>query len=426
MNMPTVHMLKFALPAAALLLLTCRPHTTPVTRQNFSPQYKTSEKILRPQFTVYNVTDSMARLYFTVKSDELLYTRTGNDERYTARILVSYILHPLSFPKSVTDSGSIVMNDQGGETDRQLAGSVDMDVTEQGLYFLEVVFRDLNKSAMSFALLHLDHRPGDSRNNFLVTHRGTDVPLFRSHADSGQVFNLHYYKPNVNRLFVRYFRNRSGPAPPPYAPEKTPLPLPDADSAWTIDLAGNPDITLPREGWYFFSTSEASGGGFCMTRFHAGYPEITLARQLLYPLRYLTTKTEYMSMDTASNVKVAVDNFWLKNSGSQERARELIRNYYNRVGAANLLFGTEKEGWKTDCGMVYLIFGPPGNVYRNSATETWIYSNDIGGGGISFVFDYKPNAPTDREYILQRSMNHKSTWIQAVDAWRQGHAFTLR
>ena len=40
-----------------------------------------------------------------------------------------------------------------------------------------------------------------------------------------------------------------------------------------------------------------------------------------------------------------------------QKAKSLIAIYYNRIQNANLHFTTFKEGWKTDRGMIYVVFG---------------------------------------------------------------------
>lgn len=396
-----------------------------VTRQNFATYYKTEEKMIRPKYTLYNVTDSMTRLYFSVYSTDLLYAKNNNDNNYTARIIVSYTVHPVEYPKLMVDSGHVVMSDAAIPGEKKLlASSMDMDIYTPGRYFLELSFRDLNKMTVSYAIMYLDHRNANSQNNFLLTAPNSETPLFRNYVDSAEHFNLRYYNPSVKKFFVRYYKTKNSPAPPPYSIERS-APQPNPDSSWWMDLSGNPEISLSKTGYYRFTTDSFSPAGIAVSRFHPGFPEITDVRQLLYPLRYLTMKSEYMEMDTAQNIKRAVDKFWLSCTGSQERAREVIRNYYNRVAAANNLFSTEKEGWKTDRGMIYLIFGPPNNVYRNVSTETWSYSPDVGGGGVNFVFSHSNSGFTDQEFVLNRNSDFKVNWIQAVDSWRQGHVYTL-
>ncbi len=81
---------------------------------------------------------------------------------------------------------------------------------------------------------------------------------------------------------------------------------------------------------------------------------------------------------------------------------ELMEEYYSRIEYANKHFTHFYEGWKTDMGMVYIIFGPPGNIERHpfdidaKPYEIWTYYNknrefvfvDVSGFG-----DYRLQSP---------------------------------
>jgi GWxTD domain-containing protein len=407
-------------------IISCHTNPNSVTHQNVSTQYQPEEKLLRAKYCLYNVTDSLTRLYFSVNSTDLLYTKNQEDERFSAHIMLSYIVHPIEYAKAVADSGHVVMSDVGtpGQS-KLLASSVDMDVLQTGKYFIEVTFRDLNKMTISYELLYLDHTGKDARNNFLISEPQTETPLFKSYIDSSEEFSIRYYHPEIKKLFVKYYKNRSGPALPPYSYDRrTNVYFPD--STYWMDFTPTSVFKLKKEGWYTFNTDTASTNGIMIARFNDGFPKITLARQMVYPLRYLTMHDEYVAMDTATNIKKAVDKFWLNNTGSEERARIVIRDFYNRVEITNDLFSTQIEGWKTDRGMIYLAFGPPQNVYRSPYSETWIYGNTVGPGSLTLVFDHKDDAFTDQEFVLARNEDYKVNWITAVDSWRQGHVYTLR
>ena len=49
---------------------------------------------------------------------------------------------------------------------------------------------------------------------------------------------------------------------------------------------------------------------------------------------------------------------------------ELMNEYYKRVSYANENFDGWKEGWETDRGMIYILFGPPDQVERTSPSMT--------------------------------------------------------
>src|SRR5205085_2026998 len=77
--------------------------------------------------------------------------------------------------------------------------------------------------------------------------------------------------------------------------------------------------------------------------------------------------------------------------GSNERARELLKRYYGRVKEANRNFTSYCEGWKTDRGMIFIIFGPPVNVYHSRRDEVWVYGNEANPGALRFIFNKLEN-----------------------------------
>jgi len=103
-------------------------------------------------------------------------------------------------------------------------------------------------------------------------------------------------------------------------------------------------------------------------------------------------------------------------------AREMIRIYYTRVQYANFYFTTDREGWKTDRGMIYVIYGPPKILIKKDGQETWTYFLQS-GESIRFTFRYKENPFTNNLYELQRNLEPSPHWREAVDSWRNGRVF---
>jgi GWxTD domain-containing protein len=73
-------------------------------------------------------------------------------------------------------------------------------------------------------------------------------------------------------------------------------------------------------------------------------------------------------------------DFWRKRDPNPSTPRnEKMIEFYQRVEYANKHFSHYREGWRTDMGMVYIIFGPPGAVDRHpfemdsKPYEIWSY-----------------------------------------------------
>ena len=122
----------------------------------------------------------------------------------------------------------------------------------------------------------------------------------------------------------------------------------------------------------------------------------------------------------SKNIKKEIDKFWIKNAGNPDRARVIIRKYYNRVQDANAMFTSYHEGWKTDRGMIYIVYGPPNVVYRSSHHETWIYGEVGNMLSVNFKFLKVKNPFTDNDYSLtDKSPIYKDGWYNAIDTWRR-------
>jgi GWxTD domain-containing protein len=63
--------------------------------------------------------------------------------------------------------------------------------------------------------------------------------------------------------------------------------------------------------------------------------------------------------------------FWQENDPTPgTETNELMDEYYTRVNYANAHFRSMREGWRTDMGMVYIVFGPPSDIERNPFTRS--------------------------------------------------------
>ena len=125
-------------------------------------------------------------------------------------------------------------------------------------------------------------------------------------------------------------------------------------------------------------------------------------------------------MSVMENKKDAIDNSWLKITGNPDRGKSIIKKYYSRVQSANKHFASYIDGWKTDRGMIYIVYGPPDVVYRGSAMESWTYGEEGNLISLNFTFLKTPNPISDNDFVLDRSPIYKNSWYLAVDAWRQG------
>ena len=134
-------------------------------------------------------------------------------------------------------------------------------------------------------------------------------------------------------------------------------------------------------------------------------------RQTIEPLLYLL-RDEPITVN--SWVK-----FWSEAAADDLlKAEKLIAEFNRRVEYANTHFSTHKLGWKTDRGMMYLLFGPPDRVIRDLRSEIWSYgfTNSVQR---EFVFQLETTLGFEN-YILERNIGYYEIELSAIQRWKNG------
>lgn len=202
-------------------------------------------------------------------------------------------------------------------------------------------------------------------------------------------------------------------------------------------------LPRPETGNYRFRVSldeenRDSGGSGSDSHFRArdfsvkskNYPAIRSPKELAKPLYYLMNRREFdqlMSVNDPDSLKSEIDKFWLSNVGNRNKARSVIELYYSRVEEANKQFSNFKEGWMTDMGMVYVLFGPPWYVEQSLEYMAWHYSYNQFDARTTFIFE-RPRIFGDdypfNHYILVRQRDYQNLEYERVRDWLTGDVLT--
>ena len=226
---------------------------------------------------------------------------------------------------------------------------------------------------------------------------------------------------NSRNINVRHYAFSRQAATPPFIEPGQQPDRHQPDTTFNIELKnGRSEIfETEKTGIYFFPTNPDKQLGPVLLRMDHGFPKISMHKQMLEALRYITSAAEYKQLCQYEDPKTAVDSFWLATAGHENRALELIRSYYSRVENANKLYTSYTDGWKTDRGMIYIVIGKPDMVFRSFEQEVWIYGEYDDPGALRFYFDKIQNPFTDNDYMLVRDPEYKMIWYQYVQNWRR-------
>ena len=94
-------------------------------------------------------------------------------------------------------------------------------------------------------------------------------------------------------------------------------------------------------------------------------------------LQYIGSGAIYDSLTSATTIEQKqhwFGQFWNTNYPSNDSLQNPIKEeFYRRIRYSNRAFGSGFEGWKTDRGRTYIVYGPPDEIDRRTNERMWHY-----------------------------------------------------
>ena len=200
------------------------------------------------------------------------------------------------------------------------------------------------------------------------------------------------------------------PADPPMADMK-PLASPvDMDTSFLF----TEDTGFTENKFYTVLKDSLTSVGVTILKVSPYFPKYRQLGELVETMLYLTSEPEKKAMLKSKNLKESFDSFWMNTYSTRSRSRNAIRKYYNIIEESNRLFTDFKPGWKTDRGMIYIVFGLPDEVYRTGSSEEWYYDD-----GLDFEFTIISTFFAPRTYVLRRNKDFEEQWYTQIAAFRR-------
>ncbi len=420
-----------------MLLYSCSTvQTESIDPNDMSYLYNPLKNTLHPRYRIFNDNQNTSTLSVKLSTGDLFFSEANPEGVPRAQMAIFYRLYNLSQGSIAVDTSMVNIPITKKEGQRDYIFSLPVEAEAGSDYEIEILLKDLLRNITVQAHLPFDKKSEVSMHDFKVRGHFNKFDIFTHVLREGDYFNILYPKSNIDTLYIKYFKPYDEIPDPPSM--LTPAITLDTkpDSIFALGYSETIPVNLPWRGVYLFSSDSISLKGYSLFNFGKTYPGLSDPETMIYPLIYLTNQQEIDNMLNSNNLKIALDNFWLGITNNVERSRELLKVYYNRVLYANYFFDSHKEGWQTDRGMIYTIYGPPDKVYRTPDGEKWGYSKPVvkSGWGIRykvedeylyFNFMKRENPFTTNDYTLIRNESITTYWDQAIRSWLSGIVFRL-
>lgn len=403
------------LAATALLAYACGSQQATTARYNFGHLYDEAAPIALEHSLLDG--DKFLRVYL------LLHFRSAGNaglEALHRQFDVRYDVAPNydSQQAMLRDTLSLLRAHPMGNGSFQLIFNIQKPEKVQNALMVVTITDRATGTQQAFDIpLEFARLPEQAR--FGAFNRHGTQPLYGNLAHVGDTISLKSMTVTGRSIIMKQYEETFPAALPPMAVSANVM-GPDPKPVATFHFTQSNLVAFRHPGIYQFFEDTGRAPLLTMLVGPNQFPRIARAPELVQPLIYMTTRAERSKFAASPVQKYALDQFWLDLAGNRDFARRVIKSYYENVEYANAWFSDYREGWKSDRGMVLIIFGKPGFVQRTGFSETWFYDEKAGIPQIRFIFDRKQGSLGQAIWELRRTEEYSNYWYITVDQWRKG------
>jgi len=394
--------------------------------RSYNKPYHKADTELKLNLFLLHTTASNSVLYYKIDNTQLLYKKLDTNNYFSSRLKIFYKLLPYPESKQVIDSATVYLEDKSVQQPQAklLSGFLTLTVASGQNSYLDVYVEDVFNHKNSTHYLPCDKINSFTQQNYLLENSSKE-PFYSNKIEKGSMITITNNRVGFINARVDYFAPDYSLPPPPFSQKEPQLYPSIPDSSFTIASPNNHSFPLKiaKQGAYYIRLDSVNSGGCTILGVENNFPKVQSHAQMIAASRFIMNKEEYQKLIDAKDKQAAIEEFWLGIAGNGDRAKELIKRYYNRVQDANAFFSSHMEGWKTDMGMIYIIYGTPGKTYKTDKMETWEYYIQNGAPPLTFSFQKISNPFSENCYKLQRSPQYKDPWTIAVSYWREGRVY---
>jgi GWxTD domain-containing protein len=160
-------------------------------------------------------------------------------------------------------------------------------------------------------------------------------------------------------------------------------------------------------------------------------PATPYTKWLTEDVAYIITDQEraaFQRLPTDEEREHFIEQFWLRRDPTPDTPRnEFKEEHYRRIAYANQHYASSIPGWKTDCGRIYITYGPPDEIesHRPGGTSTYPFEQwryrFIDGVGTNIIIEFVDPTGTG-EYRMTLDPSEKDALLSLLGP-SGGHVF---
>lgn len=399
-----------------ILLFTAISAISQTNLPNVATLYDFQNNSMHPRYLFFHKNDSTTIVMGNINLNELNLVKLNN-RTYEGKINVKIILYQSIENLTVVDSVRKELTFNYANSTQSIIISFDLHTNVQNAAAI-IITQDMYNKKRVLNFLPFD-KSQTSEQNFLLLDSASNTPVF-----------LNFVKPNKKYYINSRFRE-SKYVVAKYEIDST-FPTAIGGSQFTFEdlkvltydtVLSNQYLKFKDSAIYKISLLSNDSDCFYVLNYGKSFPEFLDANDMIEPLKYISSSTEFDKLNSEINKKVAIDYFWLTRNKDFNTARGLIKTYYNRAFYANIYFSSTKPGWETDRGMVFMIFGQPSIVNILDNSEIWTYYNPYNYKKLTVTFTKQKTNNLTYDLILDRNSELFQYWQNSLKSWNSGVLF---
>ncbi len=378
----------------------CGDYFFRISDRNFAHLYDPGQTDIHPISKLYRVSADSSVLFVRIPVSDIHFPEFKRRQDQEAGVHIEYYLLDSAGSQTWRDSGSFQFPQAQKPATSYLQIKMGIKHHSDSAKFIETRIKDMLSGIETNDIVRILPDGKTNQQRYMAYYNNPSYPYFRHFATTGDSvkFRTSLKTDSLWLFHLTYNKNDS-------------LPF---DTAQKIKQ--DEYVHFQKPGSYVLNADSNLNGGLRYIASTPFFPSIRQAQQMVAPLRYLTEPDEW-AMLSKLPPKRAVDTFWLTAAPTTEKARRLIRVYYNRTQLANMKFSSHTEGWKTEMGKMLILAGLPNEVEITDNGENWFY---YFGKNEKLKVPYEYNPATDQFKLTRKDSLITKFIIFNINNWRKG------